>query len=842
MATSSSSSNPTEVSLNPIQSMEILRGNIVDKDLLQKVASRESKSDVPTTIPLDAPEPKEEAEPAKDRSIAIVNAANEDLSRGSGVCGAIFAAAEGKTDQLTEACQNILGQPKSAGQAVITPGFRLEAQGVKHIIHAVGPRWTQYPPSEKTIKLLSESYRNSLELAKQNGIQTVIFPTISSGLFISKGFSEVERNGLRKIAVETAVNASLEFLRENPDVKLDVKFICLESKEDDDLFEAYKENLAKTKPQDSKGESQRDPSRFSAVVKNLEALAGSGSAEDGPTQGNQPPGKGLMMHSRVKPPEPLKTLATEEGGPTAQLAIPPQKQKPGVKTPITLQKFEALMHPSVPLPAALTPPPKSGIKYTLSAIAEEKKGEVQFKKVTVSREKTEVKLDEGPIKKAKEEAKKTLDAELHTATQKVNNSKSDLDKKEENYKKEYKYYEDTKRPGQPAKKMVSKAKSIQYLHLLNQIQDNITSFLQVGPDEDIEKKLKRDPDSTRSDRIFWNKINTDSVEKFPELITALKLNDLKYKQKLIEQFKNILGEDIDITQVPLIVLRKMVKQKIADFKVGSPVTIEVPAIPAYEGVPPDELPVKLAELSYKMNQQLYPHLAQLQKLETLKQQLPATTVDLKAEPYANQMAVLEAKAAEIDAASKEMTDPKKIGSLDEVKAYLDPTPPKGKNLLDLKKKTEAYAALVKAFEDSLKPAPTSKLEVTALAEITYIPTTPTEGFVQLVFNTKTPTVEEVNGVLDKLKGLSGEAEIFGCGFKEGEKIAAQLFVKCIENDITPKFDAETHTYLKSDPTITQKLHDEISKLMAQKMPGITQNNVDQLIKAALLETTLHPKT
>lgn len=68
------------------------------------------------------------------KTAAIVNAANEGLQAGGGVCGAIFSAA-GAQD-LTKACDKIGRCP--TGQAVITPGFALPAQ---YVIHAVGPIW-----------------------------------------------------------------------------------------------------------------------------------------------------------------------------------------------------------------------------------------------------------------------------------------------------------------------------------------------------------------------------------------------------------------------------------------------------------------------------------------------------------------------------------------------------------------------------------------------------------------------------------------------------------------------------------------------------------------------------
>ena len=87
---------------------------------------------------------------------AIVNAANEHLLAGSGVCGAIFAAAGHR--ELQEAC-NKIGHCNT-GDAVITPGFHAKA---KYIIHAVGPRYRDGNHSEP--EQLYRAYRKSLELA-----------------------------------------------------------------------------------------------------------------------------------------------------------------------------------------------------------------------------------------------------------------------------------------------------------------------------------------------------------------------------------------------------------------------------------------------------------------------------------------------------------------------------------------------------------------------------------------------------------------------------------------------------------------------------------------------------
>lgn len=105
---------------------------------------------------------------------AIVNAANEHLAQGGGVCGAIFRAA-GAAD-LTAACARVA--PCPTGQARITPGFALPA---KHVIHAVGPVWHGGGAGEAA--LLAACYRESLRLLRDAGGRSIAFPAISTGIF-----------------------------------------------------------------------------------------------------------------------------------------------------------------------------------------------------------------------------------------------------------------------------------------------------------------------------------------------------------------------------------------------------------------------------------------------------------------------------------------------------------------------------------------------------------------------------------------------------------------------------------------------------------------------------------
>ena len=104
---------------------------------------------------------------------AIVNAANERLTSGGGVCGAIHRAAG---PRLAEACARIAHCP--TGDARITPGFDLPA---KFVIHAVGPVWHGGTRGEPD--LLAGCYRASIELARQHHCRSIAFPAISTGIF-----------------------------------------------------------------------------------------------------------------------------------------------------------------------------------------------------------------------------------------------------------------------------------------------------------------------------------------------------------------------------------------------------------------------------------------------------------------------------------------------------------------------------------------------------------------------------------------------------------------------------------------------------------------------------------
>ena len=104
---------------------------------------------------------------------AIVNAANEALAPGGGVCGAIRRAGG---DEIFDECARLGGC--ATGDAKATGAGRLAAS---HVIHAVGPVWSGGGGGEP--ELLASAYRRSLEVAEELGCRTIAFPALSTGIY-----------------------------------------------------------------------------------------------------------------------------------------------------------------------------------------------------------------------------------------------------------------------------------------------------------------------------------------------------------------------------------------------------------------------------------------------------------------------------------------------------------------------------------------------------------------------------------------------------------------------------------------------------------------------------------
>ena len=149
---------------------------------------------------------------------AIVNAANTTLLGGGGVDGAIHRAAG---SELLAECRTLGGcRP---GEAKITRGYRLPA---RFVIHTVGPVWRGGKQGEP--ETLANCYRNSLQVALENGIKTIAFPAISCGAY---GYPIEE-------AAQIALETTREFLATSDQTQKVIFVVWGE-----DAYEAYRQFL-----------------------------------------------------------------------------------------------------------------------------------------------------------------------------------------------------------------------------------------------------------------------------------------------------------------------------------------------------------------------------------------------------------------------------------------------------------------------------------------------------------------------------------------------------------------------------------------------------------------------
>jgi len=155
---------------------------------------------------------------------AIVNAANSSLMGGGGVDGAIHLAGG---PIIMEECMDIIDKQGSCdtGEAVITSGGDMPCH---FVVHTVGPVW--HGGEDQEDDLLENCYQNSLQLAVENGVKTIAFPNISTGVY---RFPKV-------YACRIAIKAVREFLDENTQLD-EVIFVCF----DDENYDLYEQALNK---------------------------------------------------------------------------------------------------------------------------------------------------------------------------------------------------------------------------------------------------------------------------------------------------------------------------------------------------------------------------------------------------------------------------------------------------------------------------------------------------------------------------------------------------------------------------------------------------------------------
>lgn len=158
---------------------------------------------------------------------AIVNAANSSLMGGGGVDGAIHRAGG---PAILEACKKIVAEigRLPAGQAVITTGGNLRA---KYVVHTVGPVWRGGEKGEPEV--LASAYRESLKRADEAGLQSVSFPSISTGVY---GYPV-------ELAARVAVETIRVFLSKDTSLK-QVVFVLFDSV----TYGAYRQALEDLSP------------------------------------------------------------------------------------------------------------------------------------------------------------------------------------------------------------------------------------------------------------------------------------------------------------------------------------------------------------------------------------------------------------------------------------------------------------------------------------------------------------------------------------------------------------------------------------------------------------------
>ncbi|MFH0898658.1 MAG: macro domain-containing protein [bacterium] len=170
---------------------------------------------------------------------AIVNAANRGLDGGAGITGAIWDVTGGLTLLGKQELANTKNKNKvdsgglKTGEAVVTTSEKLTSS-VKYVIHTPGPDCRDTNQNKNRTVLLANSYKNSLQVADENEIQTIAFPSISTGIY-NYSFDEA-----KKLAIETVIN----YLENKATTQIkEIRFVMF----DITSFDAYSNEMKKQK-------------------------------------------------------------------------------------------------------------------------------------------------------------------------------------------------------------------------------------------------------------------------------------------------------------------------------------------------------------------------------------------------------------------------------------------------------------------------------------------------------------------------------------------------------------------------------------------------------------------
>ena len=158
---------------------------------------------------------------------AVVNAANGDLWEGGGICGVIFRKAGPR--QLAAACAGYK-TPLKDGSAVITPAFNMT--NAKAIIHAVGPNFRVTPTA---FEELFDAYYNSMKVLMDNGLHSISFPLISSGIFGGSLANPTAES------TKQCIRAYRKFTGDHPDYEIDMRLCAFSQSEMDKTEKVFEQ-------------------------------------------------------------------------------------------------------------------------------------------------------------------------------------------------------------------------------------------------------------------------------------------------------------------------------------------------------------------------------------------------------------------------------------------------------------------------------------------------------------------------------------------------------------------------------------------------------------------------